>query len=178
MVALLRGINVGGTRRVPMKELRSLAEADGLAEVETYIQSGNLVFSSSRSAEQVADRLEAGIAKHFGFEVPVVVRSAREWSRALSRCPLAEAAAERPHLVHLCVSRAKAPRGVAEALAPLSVRGEQLVRVGADLWIDFAAGVARSKLTPAALDRAFGATVTARNVKTVRALAELLDRAK
>mgnify|MGYP002372376888 CR=1 FL=1 len=80
MVALLRGINVGGNRKVPMADLRALGESLGLKSVATYIQSGNLVCVSSLTPEEVEAGLERAIEKHFGFEVPVIVRTGDQWA--------------------------------------------------------------------------------------------------
>lgn len=174
MVALLRGINVGGNRKVPMAELRALAEQAGLADVATYIQSGNVVFGSTKTPELVATTLEAAIEKKFGFFVDVVVRTQAQWATYAQSCPFAEAAAERPKLLHLALSRKPPARGAAEALQARCSAGETLSLVGDALWVDFAGGVARSKLTPAALDKAVGSTVTARNWTTVQQLAVML----
>src|SRR5688572_3125009 len=98
MVALLRGINVGGNRRVPMKELHSIAVKAGLKQVETYINSGNLVFDAGNlSAEDIAALLEKAIQKHFGFPVDVVARTEKQWKSYASRRPFADAAEIRPN---------------------------------------------------------------------------------
>ena len=174
MVALLRGINVGGHRKVPMAELRALAQQAGLGDVETYIQSGNVVFTSAKAPEAVATTLEAAIEKKFGFFVDVVVRTQAQWAKYAAGSPYPQAAAERPNLLHLALSRKPPVKGAAEALQARCTGGETLTLVGDALWVDFAGGVARSKLTPAALDKALGSTVTARNWKTVQQLAVLL----
>jgi uncharacterized protein (DUF1697 family) len=176
MVALLRGINVGGHRLVPMAELRKIAEDAGLTAVATYIQSGNVVFTTTHSTERVAKSLEAGILARFGFAAEVIVRTKAQWRRALSTCPFAAAAAERPHLLHLCLSRRKPDPAVVKALMSLCSANEKIALVGDALWIDYAAGVARSKLSASVLDRAVGSAVTARNWKTAQQLAVLLGR--
>lgn len=173
-VALLRGINVGGTRKVPMAGLRALAEELGWRDVATYIQSGNLVFTAAGKAPALEVRLEQALAKHFGFEVPTLVRSAREWEALVAANPLPEQAEADP--AHLLLGLAKAkPRK--EALAELRARAqgkERVELVGGALWLHYADGVARSKLSPAVLDRCVGSPVTARNWRTVLELANLL----
>jgi uncharacterized protein (DUF1697 family) len=83
-VALLRGINVGGKNKVDMNELKAVVEQAGMASVSTYINSGNVVFSScSRSRARLAARLEKAVAVHFGFDVKVLVRD-REDMRAIA----------------------------------------------------------------------------------------------
>lgn len=175
-VALLRGINVGGTRKVPMAELRALAQALGFTAVDSYIQSGNLLFEASGKASTLEARLERAIATHFGFEVPTLVRDARQWRALVAANPLAKLAQQDPAHVLVGLAKAKLRR---EALPELRARVQapERVELAADaLWIHYAAGVARSKLTPAFLDRCAGSTVTARNWRTVLELERLLTR--
>lgn len=173
-VALLRGINVGGTRKLPMAELRTQAGKLGWRDVATYIQSGNLVFTATGKAPALEAELETALARHFGFEVPTLVRSAREWNALVAANPLPELA--EADSAHLLVGLTKAkPRK--EALAELRARAQGKERVelaGGALWLHYADGVARSKLTPAVLDRCVGSTVTARNWRTVQELASML----
>jgi uncharacterized protein (DUF1697 family) len=173
-VALLRGINVGGTRKLPMAELRALAEELGFEDVATFIQSGNLVFSARGQARSLETRLERALARRFGFEVPTLVRDARAWSALVAANPLPRLAASDPaHMLLALAQEALAP----DALAGLRERAQGAERVelaGGALWIHYAEGIARSKLTPALLDRCAGSTVTARNWRTVLELERLL----
>lgn len=180
-VALLRGINTGkagrGRKGVPMAELRGLAEGLGYGDVSTYIQSGNLIFRGAGSAAAHAAALEEAIEGTFGFEVPVVVKGAALIRGLEEQCPFLEAAASRPQHVLFGFARGKTPTAaMAEAAAAAGRDGEQVTAGGGQvIWADYPGGIGRSRLTPAALDRAFGAPVTLRNVKTLRALAERLD---
>ena len=178
-VALLRGINVGaagkGRKSVPMAALRELCDELGWRDVATYIQSGNAVFSAAAgAAAKLEAQLEQAIRARFGFDVPVVVRTARELEKVAAACPFVAEAEERPNLVHVGFAKGKVHKAMAEACAPYCTKGERVVVVGQAIWTDFPDGVGRSKLTPAVLDRAFGASVTMRNVKTLRAVLELL----
>ncbi|MCA8977553.1 MAG: DUF1697 domain-containing protein [Planctomycetes bacterium] len=173
-VALLRGINVGGHKRVPMAALRALCGELGWHEVATYIQSGNVVFHERDRPDALAATLSAAIEGRFGFPVPVIVCSGKDWLRFAEDSPFPDAEAERPNLLHLGLA-AVAPRKTAPAdLLPYCTAGERVAVRGAALWIDYRDGVARSKLTPAVLDRVVGAPVTARNWKTVRAIAAMV----
>src|SRR3954468_14393721 len=88
-VALLRGINVGGNKKVPMARLRELLQGLGYTEVATLLQSGNAVFTSKeKSPAKVVKQLEAAIAEEFGFEVSVVVRTRDEVAAAIKANPL------------------------------------------------------------------------------------------
>jgi len=177
MVALLRAINVGGTRKVPMADLRALLTAEGYTDVATYIQSGNVVLSSARAPAATEAALEAALAKRFGFDVPVVVRDHTAWRAYAGDGPFADARRDRPHLVHLCLARGPMNPDAAASLRARAAAGERVEQVGDALWIDFPSGVGTSKLTPAALDRAAGAPVTARNWNTIQKLAEMLHGA-
>lgn len=167
LVAFLRGINVGGRHRVPMADLRGLAEDLGLGDPRTYIQSGNLVFEGAGSAERAADELEAALLSQFGFAVPTVVLEASALAKVRRACPFADAAEERPAQVHVGFARATPPRRCAAEVAARGVAGEVAKIAGGALWIDFPGGVGRSKITPALLDRLAGAPVTMRNVRTI-----------
>lgn len=173
-IALLRGINVGGNRKVPMADLKALAANLGFKDVENYIQSGNLVFDSKENATQSEALLEKAIEKKFGFFVDVIVRDAKQWN-AFLKTPFSEAAKARPHLLHLGLTKSAFTAG-AEAAIRERATHEKVKVVGQALWIDFADGVARSKLTPAFLDRVLGSTVTMRNWKTVQRLFEMVSK--
>lgn len=176
-VALIRGINVGATRKLPMAELRAHCAADGFGEVKTYIQSGNVVLSSNDSADEVAAKLEALIAERFALDVPVIVRSEAEWRGYAKGSPFPDAEAERPNLLHICLSVSPLAK---DAIATLEARAkakERLAVKDGTLWCDFGESVGTSKLTPALFDKAAGSPVTARNWRTVLALAAMLEEA-
>ena len=168
-VALLRAVNVGG-RKVPMADLKALCARLGYADVQTYVASGNLVFTAPGGAAKVQKELQAGIEARFKLEVPVVVRTADQWAAYLAN-PFEDGL---PKLVHLALSQKAPDPGCAAALQARAAAGEKVKHVGDALWIDFAdSGVARSKLTPSAIDKAVGSPTTARNWNTVRKLAGL-----
>lgn len=174
-VALIRGINVGATRKLPMAELRAACAEFGFEGVTTYIQSGNVVLSSAKPAAEVRRTLETLISERFKLDVPVVVRTADEWRLYASGSPFPNVEAERPKLLHLCLT-VEPP--VAGAVARIEARGatheRAAVKHGA-LWIDFGESVGTTKLTPAFLDKAAGSPLTARNWNTVLAVAAMLE---
>jgi uncharacterized protein (DUF1697 family) len=177
-IALLRGVNVGGHKRVPMAELRALAAGLGWSDAQTYVQSGNLVFRSDGKAASLAAALVEELHSHFGFEVPVAVCSREDWRRHSAGGVFPDAEAERPKALHLGLvagSGAKVTQKAVAALAPYCKSGERVAVSAGALWIDFLGGVAKTKLTPAVLDRVVGAPVTLRNWNTVGALAALAD---
>lgn len=89
-IALLRGINVGGKNIIKMAELRQVLEAIGLSKVQTYIQSGNILFKSDEEEAALQKKIEFEIEKAFGFSVTVVLRTAEELERIIQNCPFSE----------------------------------------------------------------------------------------
>lgn len=180
-VALLRGINVGGRKTVPMADLRSLCADLGWRDVRTYIQSGNVVFHADadpRPEELEAEleaTLEAAIQRSFGFPVTVLVRGTGDWARYVAGNPFPEASRDEPSLVMLALSRAPAAPGVLDVLRERAVGRERVELVDDALWIHYAGGAGRSKLSPGLLDRLLGSPVTTRNWRTVLRLQELLE---
>jgi uncharacterized protein (DUF1697 family) len=174
-IALLRGINVGGHNKIPMAELRSLAIQIGLNQVRTYIQSGNLVFAAVDPASVIELQLEQAIERHFGIQIPVIVRAAADWSAYAKGNPFPDAALSEPNLLMLALSKTSLGSGAASALQERAANGERIVQVGDALWIHFPNGVGKSRLTPALLDRLTGSSVTLRNWLTVVKLRELCE---
>lgn len=171
-VALLRGINVGGHRRVGMPALANVFTDLGYEGVQTYIQSGNVVFRA-----HVADSagIEAAIEQRFGFPVQVALRTGAEWARAIAGNPYPVQAAADGSKVHLALLSAEPD---AEGLASLQAvpRGRDNWQLdGRNLYLDLPNGAGRTKLDHGTLERRLGVGVTVRNWKTVGALGQLLD---
>jgi uncharacterized protein (DUF1697 family) len=174
MVALLRAVNVGG-RKLPMAELRALCAKLGWADVATYIQSGNVVFSAPGTPDALEAALETALEKAFGIAVPVMVRSRAEWAEFAASNPFPEAARDEPNRLMLLVSKAPPAAGAAEAIEARGKAGERVSAAGGALWFHYPQGAGTSKLTPALIDRAVGSAGTARNHRTVMTLLEMLD---
>lgn len=178
-VAWLRGINVGkagaGRKSVPMADLRDLAQRLGLDTPRTHVQSGNLVFGARGNTKTLADRLELAIRERFGFDVPVVVSAGKDLAAVAAACPFAAAVESEPNLVQIAFARRRPGKRTLADLAPYLTGGERCALGEDHLWAHFPAGIARTKLTPAVLDRTFGTPVTMRNARTLRAVLELVD---
>lgn len=97
-VALLRGINVGGKNRIPMAALKACLEREGLAAVATYIQSGNVLFSSEEPRAELERRIEAALSKTFGYDASVVLRSRQQMGKVVAGAP--DGFGTRPALYH------------------------------------------------------------------------------
>jgi uncharacterized protein (DUF1697 family) len=173
LIALLRAVNVGG-RKLPMAGLRALCGELGWEDVETYIQSGNVVFSARGEPEKIEAELETAISEHFGLDVPVIVRTAAQWMACAESNPFEEAAHDAPNRLQLLVSKRPPRPDAAEKLMERAQAGEAVKAAGGALWFHFPEGVARSKLTPALIDKACGSPSTGRNWRTVVKLGEML----
>lgn len=163
-VALLRAVNVGGTSKLPMTELRKIAEDLGFENPRTYIASGNLLFSSDREEAEVRSLLEQALDVHMGKRVPVMVRTAAEMTAVASANPFADAPGRRV----LATFLSEPPPSDALAGAR-NVEGERLALGSREIYVDYCGRLlGRSRLViPAA------AIGTARNMNSVAKLAEL-----
>ncbi len=177
-IALLRGINVGGKNKLPMKTLVNLLEALGCTDVRTYIQSGNAVFSASpATAKKLPRQLAAAIDAKLGLRVPVLVREGAAFCRSMKKHPLAKKDSEDKHLHVMFLADRPTPAQV-KKLDPNRSPGDTFRVVGQDLFVLCPNGVARSKLTNAWLDKALDTKSTARNWRTVQKLVALASTSK
>lgn len=173
-IALLRGINVGGRSKVPMAELRELCAGLGWREVETYINSGNVVFDASGKASALEAVLEKALSAHFGFAPAVIVRAAAQINALAAANPFPEQSEAEPNRVLVGLSKDEPKAGAAGAIQAKAAAGETVAEAGGALWFHYPKGVGTSKLTPALIDRAVGSPLTARNWRTMQTLREML----
>ena len=174
-VALLRGINVGGKNMVPMKDLCALFEGAGCSDVRHYIQSGNVVYKTASGAGDAAgEKVARAIAKRFGFEVPVVVRSAAEMKEVSESNPLLQEGAPVDSLHVLFLADAVDAKTRA-GLDPDRSPGDRYVVLGREVFLSCPNGVARTKLTNAYFDAKLKTVSTGRNWRTVLKLVEMSE---
>lgn len=174
-VALLRGINVGGKNKLPMKELAAMFEDAGCRDVRTYIQSGNVVFRASGAiAARAARSVRAAVAKRIGNEVPVILRTAAELRQAARKNPFAAKGADLQPL-HVAFLEDKPSAAQVKALDPDRSPPDELAFHGREVYLRLPNGVARTKITNAYLDRTLATSSTVRNWRTVQKLLEMLD---
>jgi uncharacterized protein (DUF1697 family) len=162
-IALLRAVNVGGTGKLPMSELKAMCETLGFEKVRTYIASGNVVFTSRKSESAVKATLEKQLADYAGKPVGVLLRSGSEMAAVLAANPFPKAPTNRTAAVFLD----KAPP--ADAIAKARGLADEKIKLGKrEIYIHYGDGMAHSKLIiPAAKDG------TARNMNTVAKLAAM-----
>jgi uncharacterized protein (DUF1697 family) len=174
-VALVRGINVGAARKLPMADLRLLCLELGLKSPQTYIQSGNLIVDAAGDGRELSALLERELAGRFGFSIKVVVRTAADWQRYVAANPFAADPGASPKMVHLYLSREAVKPHAAEKLQRWARGGERIAMAGGALWIDYGAqGVHGSALGPTVIDDACGSPTTGRNWTSVRKIHEMI----
>jgi uncharacterized protein (DUF1697 family) len=173
-IALLRGINVGGHKRVPMERLRGLCQGVGFEEVETYIQSGNVVFNADRhTPAQLVKKIEEKILAEFGFPASVITRTTGELEKAIKNNPFLQESKSDPARVFIAFL-AQAPRAdAARKLDALATPSEQVRHAGKETYLYYRDGMGRAKLTGSVLERVLGVTATARNWNTVTKLYQM-----
>jgi uncharacterized protein (DUF1697 family) len=170
-VALLRGINVGGSNTVPMADLRAMFAAVGFADAQTYIQSGNVVFSANARETALVGQLEAAIAKGFSLQIPVVVRSRAQLAAVLAADPFPDAASNMAHVAFL--SDKPSAKAIA-TLDPERSPPDEFLVAGREVYLHYPNGSGRSRLTADYLERVLGVRATVRNRNTVTKLLTLM----
>ena len=172
--ALLRGVNVGGSKKVSMAELRALATRLGLDDPRTLLQSGNLVFGSRTAARKLESILEAETTKRLGLETRYIVRTADEWQSAIDANPFRNEALRDPsHLLVVFLRDAPAPNAV-KAFQAAIVGRETIRAVGRQAYLTYPDGIGNSKATLPMIERALGTSGTGRNWNTVMKINALL----
>ncbi len=164
-VALLRAINVGGTGKLAMTDLKQLCEGCGFTDVATYIQSGNVVFRSKLAAAAAQKALEAALAKKMGKPFGVLLRTAKEMASLAADPPFPEA---KPNFLLIVFFDEPLAEGALDAVTAPGPDGEEWQARGRELFIHYANGSGRSRLK-----LPLPKTGTSRNLNTVRKLAEM-----
>jgi uncharacterized protein (DUF1697 family) len=172
-VALLRGVNLGN-RRIPMKDLAAIFEGIDCEEVRTYIQSGNVVYRAGAAlARHVPGLVEAAIAERFGFDVPVVTRTAAELGAVVRANPFPDEAEANPKSVHVGFLRDKPAARAVAALDPDRSPPDTFIVKNREIYFHFPNGMAKSKLTNPWFVSRLGTVSTMRNWRTVTTLLEM-----
>ena len=174
-VALLRAVNLGSHQQVAMADLRALLEKLGFGEPKSLLQSGNLVFQSRSSDTSKIERaLQTEVAKQLGVNTDVFVRTASEWQDLVARNPFPKEALGDPgHLIVMCLK--DAPTASAVSALQSAIAGREVVRAqGRQAYIIYPAGIGRSRLTLATIEKKLATRGTGRNWNTVMKLHALL----
>jgi uncharacterized protein (DUF1697 family) len=171
-IVLLRGINLGSRNRIAMPALRAAFEAAGFADVRTYVQSGNVVLSSSATGAEVTGKVQRVIAKEFGLDIGVVTRTRAQLAKVVERNPLAKVAKD-PKRYQVSFLDAKPSREVVRRIEEAADPKERVVVDGREIYAWHPDTIARSRLWALLAGQNLGVTATARNWTTVEKLLEL-----
>lgn len=163
-VALLRAVNVSGTGKLPMADLRALCAEIGFEDVRTYIQSGNVVFRSTYARSEVKTRLERALQDYAGKPVGALIRDGAALETLLQANPLPDAAPN-----HVLVVFADDLPSEELSAGAKGLKDEQILRAGGEVFVHFPNGMGRSRLRLPVMDIGTG-----RNLNTVSRLAKMV----
>ena len=171
-VALLRGINLGN-KRLPMKGLAAMFEDAGCEQVRTYIASGNVVFAASPAlARRIPALIGSAIRNEFGFEAPIVTRSASQLDAIVAANPFPDTGADEKMLHVVFLAATPTAEAVAE-LDPQRSPGDEFVVNDSEIYLHCPTGYANTKLSTAWFDAQLETISTVRNWRTTRKLCEM-----
>ena len=174
-IALLRAVNVGGTRKITSAELKSFLIELGFKDAATLLNSGNVVFSAAkRTGAALEKHLAAEAKKRLGLDTDFLVRSAKEWRAIVDDNPFPKEARSDPgHLAVVALTGAADKKAVV-ALGEANPGRERIVAAGTHLYVYYPDGVGQSKLTVQLMFRHLGVRATGRNWNTVLKLLALV----
>jgi uncharacterized protein (DUF1697 family) len=171
-IALLRGINVGRNKRLPMGRLRELLGELGYADVRTHLQSGNAILTSGKRPDRVAREIAQGIEREFGFDVEVVVRTRDELDAVIAGNPMPEHTDQPAKLLVAFLSAAPKAERV-KKLDPAEFAPDEIHFSGRHAYLWYPKGVIDAKIGPTFWEKHVGVSATTRNWTTVTKLASL-----
>lgn len=171
-IAILRGINVGGKRKILMADLKEMFKDLGIPNAVTYIQSGNVIFESKMDNSELANQIESAIYEKFGFEVPVIVRTAEELRKSIEKNPFYDSEADITKLV-LTFLKEEPKNGKIESVKSIDSKEDKFVILERDVFIYCEGKYHQSKLTNNFFEKKLNVGATTRNWKTVLKLMEL-----
>jgi uncharacterized protein (DUF1697 family) len=171
-IALLRGINVSGHKKIKMPELKAMFETLSFTNVRTYIQSGNVVFESN-SAEDLESKISAKIQEQFGFEVSVICRTSEEMEQVIARNPFATMVGFEPEKLYVTFLQQAPSEEKLEALSALSFGSEKYSVSGQEIYVYCFNGYGNTKLDNALFERKLKVIASSRNWRTVNKLIEM-----
>lgn len=168
-IAILRGINVSGSKKLPMAELRTLLTKLNFTDVQTYIQSGNAVFTSQeKDQEKLGSQISEAIKKQYDYDVPVLVKTIAQWKKAMANNPYVEEDISKQAITFL----ATIPE---EVTIEIDSKNDQFKVIDSEVYLYCPNGFGRSKLSNNLFERKFKTQATTRNWKTINKLLEMAE---
>lgn len=171
-VALLRAVNLGPRNKLPMKDLAAFFSAAGAKDVRTFINSGNVVFDApATKVAGIGAKVRKAIEKKFGFDAPIVFRTAEEMAKVVRGNPFDD-----DSFVHVTFFADMPAKKSVALLEPKRHESEDVVLRGRDLYLRLPNGVGQTKMVASVVDKTLGTFGTTRNFRTVTKLAELAGK--
>ena len=173
-ISMLRGINVGGQKKIRMTALKSLYESLGLGNVQTYVQSGNVVFDSEeQDDEKLRKSIEAQIEAAFGFSVPILIRTANDFKRIIESHPFAN---EEPIRVLVTFLYERPQKSRWDELSLYQDKVDQFALGEQEIFLFCPGGYGRTKLSNTFFEKKLGVVATTRNWKSINTLYEMASQ--
>src|SRR5208337_690323 len=175
VISMLRGVNVGGHNKIKMDALRELCESLKLQDVQTYVQSGNVVFrTDTKDLAALAKRIEDAIERKFGFRPGVTLRTSSDLRDTIARNPFAKRREIDASKLIVTFLAAEPSRETGDEILKIKTGPEEVRIGGREIYIYFPDGMGQSKLWPA-IDKALKKSGTGRNWNTVTKLLEMAE---
>jgi uncharacterized protein (DUF1697 family) len=172
-ISMLRGINVGGHKRIKMDQLRASFESLGFQQVKTYIQSGNVLFKTELPPASLSKQIEDKLLGDFGFQVSVILRTSDEMAEIIESNPLLKKRGIDQQKLHVMFLSDAPAAPALKKLAMLTALPEQSCCLAKQIYLYLPNGTAQSSLMKSPLDRALSVVSTTRNWRTVNALHQM-----
>ena len=172
-ISLLRGVNVSGQKKIKMDVLRKLYGGLGLSCVQTYIQSGNVLFDCEENTVKLSEKIKEGIRKSFGFEVEVILRTKQEWQKIQGNTLFQNKDSTQIYVVFLA-RKPEMKRDLNKANKVKDAQ-EEFVILGREVYLFLPNGMGRTKLSNTFWENMLNVPATTRNWNTVRKLGELME---
>lgn len=175
-IALLRGINVGGHKKIMMTDLKILFQKLGFSEVASYIQSGNIIFiCNETNILKLEHQIEQAIEKAFGFQVPVMVLTQSKLQKIVSENPFKAFDEDDTSKIYYLFLKDVPQKAAVELFNKTKYENERFFIQGDYIYLKCLAGMGKAKLTTNIFEKRLGVEATARNHKTTLKLLELAD---
>lgn len=176
-VAMLRGINVTGHNSIKMELLRGLCDKLGFQKVETYVQSGNIVFQAKvENPTTVSRRISESILDSFGFETPVIVRTSKEMKNVVANNPFLKEKDVDSTKLHVTFLTDVAQKSSLKTLEKLSTGQDKFYLASREIYLYCPEGYGRTKLSNNAIEKALSVTATTRNWRTTSTLLDMASK--
>ena len=176
IIAMLRGVNVGPHNRLSMEALRALYGSLGFRNAQTYVQSGNVVFTThERNLSALAKQIDDAFEKTFGFRASVILRTSTEMREVIAKNPFAEHKDIEPGKLLVTFLAEEISLEAQKQLEAIKVGPEEIKAYARELYVYFPHGMGRSKL-PAVMGRGLKKAGTSRNWNSVTTLLEMAEQ--